>query len=931
MHPVIRAVVVALAYFASARVGYLFAIPNGLVTLWPPSGVMLGLLVLSRRQMWPITLAGGLAGSLASDLVEGYSVLLAIGAALANNVESLSVAWLLTRRLGQPVRLQSLRAVLEFVIGGAVLANAMTASLGALMLHLGFRTPLPTAWFVWWVGDGLGMLIVAPVLIAWHRWGELRGRLTRQAVLEGAVLLALLLVVATLALGPRRDWVLQPAPYTAFPLLFWASLRFGPVGATTSALIVAAVATWFASLGVGPFAAAGASSVSVALHVYTFLIVVSLSSLIPGAVLEERRAAEQRLRESEERYRTVVDAANDGIITIDENSRIGFANPAAERIFGYPVQEMFGRSLTMLMPTDARERHLTSLARYIETGEKHIEWRGVALTGIHKDGHQIPLEVSFGELAENGRHSFTGIVRDVSERTAAEAALRDAENRMRFAMDASRVGTWELEYATGKMRWSQTLEALHGLEQGAFGGTLHAFLALIHHDDRDAVRLEIDRAARQRTNANILYRAVWADRTVRWISGVGQTFYSSVDEPVRAVGIGLDVTERRALEEQYRQAQKMEAIGHLAGGVAHDFNNLLTAIQGFGFVVAESLPAADVRRADVNEILRAAERAASLTRQLLAFSRQQILAPRVLSLAESVRAMQPMLRRLIGEDIEVIVRAANETGSIRADPGQMEQVILNLALNARDAMPNGGTLLIEVSNVSLEEDYVRQHIEVKAGRYVMLALTDSGVGMDADTASRVFEPFFTTKPMGEGTGLGLSTVYGIVKQSGGSVLVYSEVGRGSTFKVYLPRVESEGGTPVPDTTATEASPAVETVLVVEDDPAIRSLARRILEKQGYAVLLAGTPNEAIDVAARHSGPIELLLTDVVLPEMSGRALAEQLMQRRPELRVVYMSGYSDDAVVQRGVLERATQFIQKPFGPEALFRKVREVLNMPRE
>ncbi|MGH7710558.1 MAG: PAS domain S-box protein [Gemmatimonadaceae bacterium] len=925
MHAVLHAALAALAYFASARVGYFFAIPNGLVTLWPPAGVMLGLLVLRQRRLWPAVLVGGVVGSLASDLVQGYSVPLAVGAALANNIESLAAAWVVTWRLGQPVRLAGVRAVIEFIVGAAILSNAVTAWLGAAMLHQGFRTAWPTAWFTWWVGDGLGMLIVAPVLIAWARLSELRRTLKRTALLEGTILLVVLFIVANIALGPQRSWVLQPGPYTTFPFLFWASLRFGKIGAATCALLVAAIATLHASLGVGPFVAGGASNVSVALHVYTFLVVVSLSSLIPAAVIEDRRLAEQRLRESEERYRTVVNAATDGIITIDEHSGIQFANPAAERIFGYAAKELLGQPLTMLMPTDLRERHRASLTRYLETGKRHIEWRGVALPGLRKDGRQISLEVSFGELAEDGRHTFTGILRDVSEKLAAEAALRDAENRMRFAMEASRVGTWEVHFATGEMRCSEVLESLHGFAPGTFGGTFEAFLAQVHKDDRAAVKHEIDEAARQHRDANILYRSVWSDGTVRWISGAGRTFYDDAGTPTRAAGIGLDVTDRRALEQQYRQSQKMEAVGHLAGGVAHDFNNLLTAIQGFGIVLKESLAPDDARRADVDEILRAADRAASLTRQLLAFSRQQILAPRVLSLAESVRGMEPMLKRLIGEDIEVIVSAPNDTGFVKADPGQIEQVVLNLALNARDAMPNGGTLLIEVRDVKLEEAYVRQHIEVKAGQYVMLAVTDTGVGMDAATAERAFEPFFTTKPLGHGTGLGLSTVYGIVRQSGGNVLVYSELGRGTTLKVYLPWVAGSVEA-VASAAAHEVGPASETVLVVEDDPAIRLLTRRILEKRGYRVLLAATPTEALDVAVEYDGWIALLVTDVVLPGMSGRVLAEQLVLHRPGIRTLYMSGYTDDAVVQRGVLERATQFIQKPFGQDAFLRKVRETL-----
>ena len=380
------------------------------------------------------------------------------------------------------------------------------------------------------------------------------------------------------------------------------------------------------------------------------------------------------------------------------------------------------------------------------------------------------------------------------------------------------------------------------------------------------------------------------------------------------------------MEEQYRQSQKIEAIGQLAGGVAHDFNNLLTVINGHCELLAEGLDPTSPQHADLNEIRRAGERATSLTQQLLAFSRRQILAPRVLNLADSVRAMEPMLTRLIGEQVQVLVQIAADLGHVRADPGQIEQVILNLAINARDAMPDGGTLRIELRNAVLDESSAHQRVDAVPGRYVLLAVSDTGVGMDAATLEHVFEPFFTTKAKGRGTGLGLSTVHGIVKQSGGLLWAYSEPGRGSTFEVYLPSVDA----PVDARTPEEAGVSrggSETILVVEDEGGVRRLTERILSRNGYLVLAAPTPRDAIDIASRHKGRIRLLLTDVILPEMSGKALAQHLVSEHPPLRVLYMSGYADDAIVHHGVLEPDTPFIQKPFAPAALLRKVRDLLD----
>jgi two-component system cell cycle sensor histidine kinase/response regulator CckA len=511
------------------------------------------------------------------------------------------------------------------------------------------------------------------------------------------------------------------------------------------------------------------------------------------------------------------------------------------------------------------------------------------------------------------------------EKREAERALGAAEERTRFALEASRVGTWEVDVTTGVVRWSETLEALHGLPAGSFAGTFEASFSHIHAEDRPLVVAMVEQAIREHENFNILYRTQWPDGSIHWIRAIGRTFYDEDGTPLRAAGIGLDVTEHRTLEDQYRQAQKMEAIGQLAGGVAHDFNNILTAIEGYCTLITEELPADSPVQADLLEIHRAAERATSLTRQLLAFSRRQILDPRVLDLRDSLKTMAPMLKRLIGEDIEVVVRSPDDIGRVKADPGQIEQVVLNLALNARDAMPRGGTLLLEVAEVLLDESYARHHAPTKPGRYVMLAVNDTGAGMDATTQARVFEPFFTTKENGQGTGLGLATVYGIVKQSGGYIWLYSELGRGSTFKVYLPRIEDAAEMPVAQP-APGSLRGSETILVVEDEDSVRELVRRALERCGYRVLIAPTPNQALEIASVETETIHLLLSDVILPQMSGSTLASQIVPDHPGMRVLYMSGYTDSAIVHHGVLSQGTPFLQKPFTAEALARKVRDVL-----
>jgi PAS domain S-box-containing protein len=388
-----------------------------------------------------------------------------------------------------------------------------------------------------------------------------------------------------------------------------------------------------------------------------------------------------------------------------------------------------------------------------------------------------------------------------------------------------------------------------------------------------------------------------------------------------------DLTEQRRLQQQLVQSQKMEAVGRLAGGIAHDFNNLLTVITSYSDLLLEDLAPSDPKRQDVEQVRDAADRAAALTRQLLAFSRQQVLAPRVVNLSHVVQSVEKLLHRVIGEDVDLVTSLDPNVGSVKADVGQLEQVLMNLAVNARDAMPTGGRLMLETANVEHDPDYAREQEAAPVRRFVMLAVSDTGIGMDEATKARIFEPFFTTKEPGKGTGLGLATVYGIVRQSGGFIWVYSEPGRGTTFKIYLPEVDAP--TEAASLAATELPPGTETVLLVEDAEAVRAVARQVLERQGYTVLEAPQGNAALAIAAAHDGPIHLLLTDVVMPGLSGRQVADELTRLRPDMRVLYASGYTDDAVVRHGVLEAGIAYLQKPFTAASLTRKVRETLDGP--
>jgi PAS domain S-box-containing protein len=527
------------------------------------------------------------------------------------------------------------------------------------------------------------------------------------------------------------------------------------------------------------------------------------------------------------------------------------------------------------------------------------------------------VEVTWHTLTWNGRPAEIVAASDITERRRAEEALAESEALYRKVIEASFDGIDITE--EGVVR-----EANRGFAE-MFGYSIEE---VIGRPILDFIADESAETVRQRVSDGVegTYELVGKRKDGTRILLEAMAKNHNIGSRRGRLTALRDVTEKRQLEEQVRQAQKMEAVGRLAGGVAHDFNNLLTVITSCAELVLMDTAEEDPRQENLQEIRKASQAAAGLTRQLLAFSRQQVIEPKLVTLEEVVTTAEKMLQRLIGEDVELVAVLSRDPATVKIDPGQLEQVIMNLAVNARDAMPEGGKLTLETSAVQLDETYARTHWPATAGRFALLAMSDTGIGMTEQTRARIFEPFFTTKEVGKGTGLGLATVYGIVKQSGGFIWVYSEPGRGATFKIYLPRVD-EAPTPIQAATTTTSLLGTETILLTEDAPALRATAHQILERYGYTVLDAPSSTAALTLARSCAGPIHLLLTDVVMPGMSGRELAERFTAKRPGVKVLYMSGYTDDAVVRHGVLRPGIAYLQKPFTPDTLARKVREILD----
>jgi PAS domain S-box-containing protein len=662
--------------------------------------------------------------------------------------------------------------------------------------------------------------------------------------------------------------------------------------------------------------------------VFIFLPLLLLSGSVLNRIERRRKQSEEDLRITTQRFSSVVGSAMDAIITLDESQRVIVFNDAAEAMFRCPSWDAIGKTLDRFLPSEVHEQHSKHIRRFGESGRTTRSMTSPAvLSAIRTNGERFPIEATISHVQVAGQELFTVILRDITARKLAEETLLLSEARFRSIYEQAAVGIAQVALDGRFLMVNAALCRMLGYEETEL---LARRVNDILHPDDQARETDWRRAIDNNPakSHEIEKRYIHRDRSVVWVYVSSSVVSDAKGAPLYSISVIQNVSESKRAEEQLKQAQKLEAIGRLAGGVAHDFNTLLNVMLGYSELLLADLSPDDPRRERVVQIKNSGEAGALLTRQLLAFSRKQAVAPEVLDMREIVTKMTPILARLLHEDVALNVKCSDERCLVKADPGQIQQIILNLGANAGDAMPDGGQINIEVKPVDIDQAYVKQHPMLDVGRYVMLAIGDSGIGMDAETAAHIFEPFFTTKEAGKGTGLGLATVYGIVKRNGGDIWLYSEIGVGTIFKIYLPLAPAE------QVRRPESAPRVvrhhggggETILLVEDSPALRELTRVILVREGYHVLEAEDGVAAMEVSRKFEGTIHLVLTDVVMPRMRGPALASEISRERPSIAVVFLSGYSEESILHMDGIAGAT-LVEKPYTSEVLVHSVRRSLD----
>lgn len=665
----------------------------------------------------------------------------------------------------------------------------------------------------------------------------------------------------------------------------------------------------------------------VAAPMLTFVPLVLFGAALISRMERERQQSEEELRISTQRFSSVVASAMDAIITLDESQRVIVFNKAAEQVFGVPVWEVLGKPLDRFLPEALREAHRQKIRDFGEAGVTTRSMRSPGiLTALRANGEVFPIEATISHVEVAGQKLYTVILRDITERKRAEETLLQSEARFRSIYEQAAVGIERVSINGQLLMVNSALSRMLGYKESELLGKN---TSEITHPSDYAHELDLLSAMERdhQPSYEIEKRYRHSDGSLVWVNETSSMVNGPSGAPLYRISVIQDVTARKRAEEQLAHSQKMEAVGRLAGGVAHDFNTLLNVMLGYSELLLSELPEDDPLRERVMQIKNSGDAGAMLTRQLLAFSRKQPIAEQVLDLCEVVSKMTPILSRLLRDDIVFTVSCGDECSCpVKVDPGQIQQLILNLVSNAADAMPDGGRLHVEVREFRADESYLRQHSALSVGTYALLTISDTGTGMNAATAAHIFEPFFTTKEAGKGTGLGLATVYGIVKRNGGDIWVYSEPGSGTVFKVLLPLTVERQKDKSSQVSRQERGGSGETILLVEDSAALRELTRVILQRDGYKILEAEDGVAALEVSNNFSGEIDLLLSDVVMPRMRGPVLAEKMLKQRPGVAVVFLSGYTEEAIAQSDGISGFV-LVEKPYTASSLLNSVRHALD----
>ncbi len=917
---------VALIYFAVARLSLLLVFqPEGIAAVWPPSGIFLSAILLTRRNVRPYLVAVLFVTDFIAEMLTGTPLFVSAIYALELTGDAVLSSWLLLRFAGEPIMFRKVRDVFCFLALAIILSNGLLSFVAAAASGFIPGTSFWTSWKWWAASTGIGNLLVTPFILSWASWGKTRlATWNPKRVFEIVVLFILLALVNFVSFRYLLTSGLFSLflPYLIFPFLLWAALRFEMCGVTSGLVILAAIAVVF--VVTGSVSVFRESQLGAVIVLQLYLAIMAVPSLFLAAVVTERKRSEEALKDNEEKFRKIYDKASDGILIADTiTKKFLQGNTAICSMLGYTKEEIENLAIYDIHPPK-------DISHVLDAFEKQIKGEIVIaenLPVLRKDGSIFYADISSSYTIIGGIHCLVGFFRDITERKQMEDSLFQVSQEWQTTFNATNSAIWILDKNQRVLRSNKAAERIFRQSSDRVLGK--QCWEIVHGTDRPIDGCPILQAKKslRRETMELQIGEGWFEVTVDPILDTSGQFSG-------AVHIVSDITERKRsekerenLQEQLHQAQKLESVGRLAGGVAHDYNNMLSVILGYTELAMNKVDPSSPLHAELTEIFTAAKRSADITRQLLAFARKQTIAPKVLDINKTVESMLKMLRRLIGEDIDLTWLPESNLWLVKIDPSQIEQILANLCINARDAIAGVGKVTIETHRAILDEAYCTDNAGFVPGEYALLAVSDNGCGMDKETLDSIFEPFFTTKDMNQGTGLGLATVYGIVKQNNGFINVYSEPGKGTSFKIYLPHHIGETGEIRTETVTEIPSSNSEMVLLVEDEPSIRKLGRKMLEKLGYQVLAAGTPCEAIRVAGKQPGGIHLLITDVVMPEMNGRDLAERLHAHYPDIKILFMSGYTADVIAHRGVLDKGVNFIQKPFSIKDLAAKVRAVLD----